>query len=103
MHLDAVAVARDDSEHPAQKEDRSQVAEMGGRQGGKINIFVDSFVCVDTKLVINTSKPGKAPFDFDIGDLRMKDVGPGQPLRFDATLVNPKPVGNIHSTGNSVP
>jgi hypothetical protein len=29
----------------------------------------------------------------------MNDIGPGQPMRFEATLVNPKPVGDIHSTG----
>ena len=29
----------------------------------------------------------------------MKEIGPGQPLLFNATLVNPKPVGAIHSTG----
>src|ERR1035438_6455715 len=64
-----------------------------------MSITVDRFVCADTKLIINTDKPGKPPLEFDIGDLRMKDIGPGQPLRFDATLVNPKPVGNIKSTG----
>jgi hypothetical protein len=64
-----------------------------------MTIAVDSFVCADTKLVINTLRPGKAPLEFDISDLRMKDIGPGQPLRFEATLVNPKPVGDIHSTG----
>src|ERR1700730_10513339 len=64
-----------------------------------MKIAVDQFVCVDTKLIINTSKPGKAPLEFDIGDLKMKDIGPGQPLSFRATLVNPKPVGNIQSTG----
>src|SRR6266487_2268058 len=29
----------------------------------------------------------------------LKDIGPHQPFHFDATLVNPKPVGNIQSTG----
>jgi len=29
----------------------------------------------------------------------MKDIGPGQPMEFEATLVNPKPVGDIQSTG----
>ena len=33
----------------------------------------------------------------------MKDIGPGLPLRFDATLTNPKPVGDIHSTGQFGP
>ena len=68
-----------------------------------MSITVDRFVCTDTKLIINTDRPGKAPLEFDIGDLRMKDIGPGQPLRFDATLVNPKPVGNIKSTGTFGP
>ena len=29
----------------------------------------------------------------------MKDIGPGQPFQFNATLVNPKPVGDIQSNG----
>ena len=80
------------------KSDRQQMTSMRKR-GGRMSITVDRFVCADTRLIINTDKPGKPPLEFDIGDLRMKDIGPGQPLRFDATLVNPKPVGNIKSTG----
>jgi hypothetical protein len=80
------------------KGDRREMTNMGSKTR-KMAIFVDRFVCEDTKLVINTSKPGKAPLEFDISDLRMKDIGPGQPFQFDATLVNPKPVGNIQSTG----
>jgi AsmA-like protein len=84
------------------KGDRKQMGNFRKR-GGKMSITVDHFVCEDTKLIINTNKPGKAPLVFDISDLRMKELGPGQPLRFDATLVNPKPVGNIKSTGSFGP
>jgi hypothetical protein len=80
------------------KEDRREMTNMSSRTG-KIAIYVDKFVCEDAKLVINTSKPGKRPLEFAIGDLKMKDIGPGQPFQFDATLVNPKPVGNIQSSG----
>jgi len=80
------------------KTDRKQMSTFRKR-GGKMSITVDRFVCADTKLLINTDRPGKPPLEFDISDLRMKDIGPGQPLRFEATLVNPKPVGNIQSTG----
>ena len=69
----------------------------------KMSIAVDRFVCANTKLIINTARPGKPPLEFDISDLRMKEIGPGQPLRFDATLINPKPVGAIHSTGQFGP
>jgi hypothetical protein len=80
------------------KGDRREMTNMGSKTR-KMTIFVDRFVCEDTRLVINTSKPGKVPLEFDISDLRMKDVGPGQPFQFNATLVNPKPVGDIQSTG----
>ena len=33
----------------------------------------------------------------------MRDVGPGQPMRFEAKLVNPKPVGDIQSFGTFGP
>jgi branched-chain amino acid transport system permease protein len=76
------------------KSDRQQMRDF--RKGsGKMSITVDRFQCADTKLIVNTNKPGKLPLEFDISDLRMKDVGPGVPLIFDATLVNPKPVGDI--------
>jgi hypothetical protein len=70
-----------------------------GGKAGKIKIYVDEFFCENTQLVINTLVPGKLPVEFDISKLGMRQIGPGQPLRFDATLTNPKPVGDIHSTG----
>ncbi|MGA9528789.1 MAG: AsmA-like C-terminal region-containing protein [Terriglobales bacterium] len=65
----------------------------------KIKILVDEFVCDQARLIINTLKPGKPPLEFAISDLYMKDIGPGQPLHFDAILINPKPVGKIQSSG----
>ena len=97
VHVDTVYVKGMELNIPP-KEDRQEFTSMSSRTR-KMSIFVDKFVCEDTKLLINTSKPGKPPLEFAIGDLRMKDVGPGQPMRFEATLVNPKPVGDIHSTG----
>jgi hypothetical protein len=97
MHVETVYVKGLELNIPP-KGDRQQMTNMGGKTP-EMTISVDRFVCEDTELVINTSKAGKAPLEFAIGDLKMKDVGPGQPMQFDATLVNPKPVGNIHSTG----
>lgn len=72
---------------------------QGGVKGGKIKIYVDEFICDQARLVINTLRPGKLPIEFDISNLQMREIGPGQPLLFNATLVNPKPVGAIQSTG----
>jgi hypothetical protein len=97
MHVETVYVKGLELNIPP-KEDRKEMTNLGSSTG-KITIVVDKFVCEDTKLVINTSKPGKPPLEFAISDLKMKDVGPGLPLQFNATLVNPKPVGDIQSNG----
>ena len=81
---------------------RQQVSSIR-RHAGKMSIAVNRFVCNDAKLLINTTKPGKAPLEFAISDLRMKDIGPGLPLQFQAKLTNPKPVGEIQSTGQFGP
>ncbi len=97
MHVDTVYVKGLEINIPP-KGNRQEMTRMRSKTG-MLSIFVDKFVCQDTKLVVNTTKPGKPPLEFAISNLNMKDIGPGQPMQFDATLVNPKPVGNIQSKG----
>jgi hypothetical protein len=84
------------------REQRAQMKNIGP-DGGKIKILVDSFVCDDAKLIINTLRPGKLPLEFDIKSLRMTSIGPDGPMHFDADLINPKPVGNVLSSGSFGP
>jgi hypothetical protein len=84
------------------REQRAELKNMGP-QGGKIQIVVDKFVCDQAELIINTLRPGKLPLEFDIEKLNMTSIGPNQPLQFDANLTNPKPVGNIISSGSFGP
>jgi hypothetical protein len=97
VHIDTVYVRGMDLNIPP-KENRGQLTKMSW-SSRKISVFVDKFVCEDTRLIVNTLKPGKPPLEFAIHELRMKDIGSGQPMSFEAMLVNPKPVGDIHSTG----
>jgi len=80
---------------PPKGQDRTSIS----MQKRKIKIYVDEFLCEQARLVINTLKPDKLPLEFDISKLDMREIGPGQPLYFTATLVNPKPVGDIQSDG----
>jgi hypothetical protein len=89
------------------KEDRGQApppalpmrtSRKPGRQPG-IEIYVDEVLIRNVRLLIGNSKPGKLPLDFEISRVALHSVGPGQPMRFEATLVNPKPIGNIQSSG----
>jgi hypothetical protein len=80
------------------KNERQQMTNF--RSGhGKAKIYVDDFVCDSAQLVINTSRPGKLPLVFDIQNLEMTATKPGQALRFQADLSNPKPIGMIHTSG----
>jgi hypothetical protein len=97
MHVDTVFVKGLELNIPP-KGSRAEMTNMGARTR-KTTILVDKFICEDTRLVINTSNPEKPPLEFVVSSLKMKDIGTGQPLRFNATLTNPKPVGDIQSTG----
>ncbi len=44
-------------------------------------------------------KEGKEPLTFDITKLTLHSAGTVQPMQFRATLTNPKPPGDIQSTG----
>jgi hypothetical protein len=84
------------------KEQRGEMKPMEPR-GGKIKIDIDSLVSDTAQLVINTDKPGKLPLVFAIQHLKMNRIGPNQPMHFEADLINPKPVGRIHSVGTFGP
>jgi hypothetical protein len=97
LHVDTVFVKGLQVNLPP-REHRSEIKAIGPK-GGKIEIIVDNLVCDETQLIINTLKPGKLPLEFDIENLKMTRIGPGSPMHFDANLTNPKPVGQIHSSG----
>jgi hypothetical protein len=69
----------------------------------KLGIVVDTIECTDAKVVIETTAPGKKPLEFAISRLVLTDVGAMQPFRYEAVLVNPKPVGDVRSVGQFGP
>ena len=101
MHVKTVYVKRLRLNLPP-GEQRGQMKNIGP-DGGKIRIVVDSFVCDEAQLIINTLRPGKLPLEFDIKSLKMTSIGPDGPMHFDADLTNPKPVGNVLSSGSFGP
>ena len=69
----------------------------------KITLLVDRIRCKDVKLIIDTTKPGKVPLEFDIQRLDLNDVGQSQPFTYQAELINPKPIGEVHASGHFGP
>ena len=80
-----------------------QQAPQSDRHLGKIKIVVDEIVCDESKLVIETAKPDKDPKEFDLKHIAMHNVGGENPWRYDATLVNAIPTGDIHAVGTFGP
>ena len=101
MHVDTVYLKGLELNLPP-REQRGEMKNMAA-EGGHIKIIVDKFVADDVQLIVNTLKPGKMPLEFDIAKLKMSRIGPDGPLHFDANLTNPKPVGNILSSGSFGP
>jgi hypothetical protein len=87
------------------KEERGPAMPDDPKRKGQpmLGIAVDRIECTDAKVVIETSKPDKKPLEFAIGRLVLTDVGARKPLNYEAVLVNPKPVGEVHSTGHFGP
>jgi hypothetical protein len=97
-HVDAVYIHGFQLNLPP-REQRDEMRNMEPKGGGKIEIVVDRLVFDQTQLIINTLRPGKLPLEIDIAKLTMTKIGSGLPMHFDAELTNPKPVGQILSSG----
>jgi len=69
----------------------------------KISLVFDKIICENSRLVIETTKPGKLPLVFNLSKITLTDVGASKPLLYDAVLTNARPVGQIHSTGHFGP
>lgn len=88
--------------HLPPKDQRANIPHLSEKQG-HIRILVSEIVCDSATLILGTNRPGKVPLDFEIGPLYLRSVGAGRPMQFNATLINPKPIGNIHSIGEFGP
>ncbi len=67
------------------------------------SIFVDKIMIADLKILVETRKAGKVPLEFDVANLILTNVGRTLPLTYDATLRNPKPVGDVRAVGHFGP
>lgn len=97
VHLKGLSI------HLPPKQERHNLPRMSGENASKAKIFVEKIQVDRARLVLGTNKPGKVPLDFDIRDLQLLSVGAGQPMHFHAVLTNPKPIGDIDSSGHFGP
>jgi hypothetical protein len=64
---------------------------------------INELTATDAVLSLGVREPGVLPRDFHIHRLTMSDVGEGRAMTFQAALTNPRPAGEIESTGTFGP
>jgi hypothetical protein len=94
VHIEGLRVfipPRDDNDHPPTT--KSPAVEWS----------IDRLTATDTILSLGVREPGVLPRDFHIHQLTMSDVGMNGAMAFRAALTNPRPAGEIESTGTFGP
>jgi hypothetical protein len=76
-------------------------AAIAGEEGARKvpTVLVEEIVADGMRLHILPGKPGKSPLEFDMKRLRLFPTTPGDPMRYEAELTNPKPPGVVNSSG----
>lgn len=86
---------------PKSRMQRNLLHRKPGTSGASFQI--DAVECNGAFLQLQTDKPGKFPMEFVIRHVRVTDLRPDQPFNFQAQLTNPKPPGEILSSGSFGP
>lgn len=101
LTLDIPPRSRFSHDQPAQTPPAQ--SNSAGVKKALLNFVVDSVVCVNAHLKIETSKPGKLPLEFEIASLKLTHIKEGGTMDFNAQLTNARPVGTIFTTGSFGP
>jgi hypothetical protein len=87
---------------------RSGASESAGKQKGQdagllSDVVVERVQCENSELMLETDKPNKLPLGFAIAHLTLTSVTADGPIGYVAELTNPRPLGEIYTTGTFGP
>lgn len=86
------------------EEDHEEVASAeAGHDTTQLKFTIETIVADGTLLEIEPKLQGKRPLRFDIEKLRLQSLSPGEPMAFQAKLMNAKPPGLINTAGTFGP
>ena len=85
------------------REERLHFPGNRSQANDKNQINVQEIVCNDSRLTIAVTDPKKDPKIFVLRHIELHDVGPDAPWRYEASLTNAIPRGEIHATGTFGP
>lgn len=73
------------------------------RHEPRMHFLIGRVDCTNVQLYLETDKPGKDALRFDIHRLTLTNLAPDKPMLYEAELINPHPVGEIHASGHLGP
>lgn len=76
---------------------------IGRRLGGPTPVVIDVLHSTEAVIALESSKPDRPPRTFEIHDLLLTDAAFDRPVHFDAQLTNPKPIGQVQTSGRFGP
>ena len=85
------------------RDDRMTKRSVPAADSRTSRIRIDEIVSQEARLEIVPRDPGKLPRVFDIHNLVMRGLGDGGGARFEASLTDPTPRGQIHTQGTFGP
>ncbi len=68
-----------------------------------LHFTIETVICRDAHLTLESSNPAKQPLEFDIQSLKVTHFAPNGSMDFAATLTNPLPRGTVNTTGSLGP
>ncbi len=81
------------------KEELKAGAGPSKMQQALIHLAVESIVCTDVHLLLESSHPEKPPLEFAIASLKLTDIQAGGIMKFQADLTNARPIGTVLTKG----
>ncbi len=78
-------------------------AQAGKKKSRRLHFLIKTIVADGTLLVIESKKEGKQPLRFELAKLTLHSGSPSRALTFNANLTNPKPPGQIITSGDFGP
>jgi hypothetical protein len=74
-----------------------------GQDRTQFKFLIEKIIADGATLQIDPKVEGKEPLRYDIQQMTLRNIGPGQPMAFQAMLTNAKPPGIIASQGSFGP
>jgi hypothetical protein len=77
--------------------------DSGGEDRPETGVIIEDVLLTDSKLLILPDEKNKKPLEFDLHRVHLVSAGKNVAMKYDATLTNAKPPGEIDSKGDFGP